>query len=135
MQAERTPAPPGEAREQYRRTIAALRDAEDELRTAIRTMPEDDEPIRGVLSTVEKVANDLAEGSGVAVSIIGREKALLGQLARSLYDTARRHHNYGPIGERRRGYAFEVQILVDNEPTGHVAKVTVDLDRFEEPGR
>jgi hypothetical protein len=33
--------------------------------------------------------------------------------------------------QHRRSQSFEVMIHVDGEPTGHIARVTVELDRFD----
>jgi hypothetical protein len=79
-------------------------------------------------------------------TIFGRERALLDGLSQTLQgliggpppsrrtlDAARRH-NSGKIWPTDRGDAFEVQIVgPDGEPTGHIARVTVELDRFELP--
>lgn len=69
----------------------------------------------------------------VKLAIIGRERSLIDKLTRQLWNATKRYHNYGVIHETRRGNTFEVQILVDDKPTGHVARVTVELDRFEPP--
>lgn len=61
------------------------------------------------------------------LSIIGRERALIDKLTKVMFDAARRHHNYTPMVDTPRGSTFTVQILVDGEPTGRVARVNVEL--------
>lgn len=81
-------------------------------------------------------------------TIIGRERALIGGFTRALAKhvggpppskktTAElRRHNSGAVWDTMLGSAFEVQVVgPDGEPTGHVARVTVELERFEEVGR
>lgn len=76
--------------------------------------------------------------------IIGRERALIDGLSKPLQAliggpppshrtlaAVRRHHS-APIRETDRGNTFEVHLFdPDGEPTGMVARVTVELDRFE----
>ncbi|WP_028058305.1 hypothetical protein [Candidatus Solirubrobacter pratensis] len=64
------------------------------------------------------------------LSIIGRERSLIDGLTKMLRNSVR-GHNISPISEQRRGSSFEVQFVVDGEITGHIARVTVELDRFE----
>lgn len=77
--------------------------------------------------------------------IIGRERALVDRLANDLQRMVGgppasmaaierlRRHNSSKVVDRRRGASFEVQIVVDGEPTGHIARVEITLDRFEPP--
>jgi hypothetical protein len=77
-------------------------------------------------------------------TIIGRERALLESLAKTLNKTIGgpppsratlaelRRHRAGVLWETDLGNAFEVQIIgPDGTITGHIARVTVELDRFE----
>jgi hypothetical protein len=77
-------------------------------------------------------------------TIIGRERALVQALARAMQDVIGgpapskrtlaqlRLHNASAMWETKLGDAFEVQIVgPDKKPTGHIARVTVELDRFE----
>lgn len=61
--------------------------------------------------------------------IIGRERALINALANEIWKLVRDPVR-DPI-EGRRDSSFEVLIHVDGQPTGHVARVTVELDRFD----
>lgn len=63
-------------------------------------------------------------------AIIGRDHALVTKLAREL--NAAGGANTTEPREIRRGYTWDAQILADGEPTGRVARVTVELDRVEE---
>jgi hypothetical protein len=63
--------------------------------------------------------------------IIGRERWLIDSLTMQLRGALRGHATTTPNLEGRRGGSFEVLIHVDDEPTGHVARVTVELDRFD----
>lgn len=66
-------------------------------------------------------------------AIIGREQFIIEELAKRLQGQAKRHHDYTLLRdtENRRGFWFEVQIRVSGEQSGHVARVTVELDRYE----
>jgi hypothetical protein len=81
----------------------------------------------------------------VPLAILGRERALLEALGEALskviggpppsrktMDELHRH-NSSKTWATRRGLAFEVQIVDpdDKRPTGHIVRVTVELDRFE----
>lgn len=80
------------------------------------------------------------------LTIIGRERWLLDDLAKGIQGViggpppskktmARvRRHNSSTIYDTSRGNKFEVQVVdsVTGKPTGHIARVTVELDRFEE---
>lgn len=61
--------------------------------------------------------------------IIGHDRAVVDTLVRALHNAARGHAEYGPIQEDRRGAHFEVRLQ-----HGQVAKVTVELDRYDTPG-
>jgi hypothetical protein len=78
------------------------------------------------------------------LGIIGRERALLDGLSNAMQSSIGgpppskkvlaelRRHNSSKIRPTSRGNTFEVQIVgPDGEITGHIAKVTVELDRFE----
>jgi hypothetical protein len=77
-------------------------------------------------------------------TIIGRERSLLdaftkalaahvgGPTASKAHQAQLRLHAAGRINETALGNTFEVQIVgPDKKPTGHIARVTVELDRFE----
>jgi hypothetical protein len=80
-------------------------------------------------------------------SIIGRERALARALTKALQELVGgpppskqtlaqlRRHNSSHMWETPRGYTFEVQIVGPDYdgPTGHIARVTVEIDRFEAP--
>jgi hypothetical protein len=150
MQAERTPT---EVRERDRRTIVRLRAAEQALGAALKAMPNDKRsafdpnidyaPLADALRHVQLIRADAVTKSGLdATSIFGRERALIDGLAKVLKEAAWRgarfakaSHEVSSVSATERGAMFDVQIHVDGEPTGHIARVTVDLDRFEEPGR
>jgi hypothetical protein len=67
------------------------------------------------------------------LGIIGRERALIDKLTKALRAGVQAQDqaisDWTP--ETKRGSYFEVMIHVDGEPTGHVARVTVELDRFD----
>jgi hypothetical protein len=90
---------------------------------------------------VRPVPNDRSE----RLPIIGRERALLDQLTKALHSlvggppptnaqlAVLRRHNSGELAQTRYGNTFEVQLTDpdDRQPTGHIVRVTVELDRFE----
>lgn len=87
-----------------------------------------------------RAANDRASRAmpvaenGAKPSIIGRESFLMEALAKMLLGAANKHHGVSKLRDQHRGYWFEVQVLDDkDEPTGHIARVTVELDRLEQP--
>lgn len=63
--------------------------------------------------------------------LIGREDVLIKTLAKKMLDAAKTSHDYTSLRstDDRRGYSFEVLIRVSGSLTGHVARVTVELDR------
>lgn len=74
--------------------------------------------------------------------IIGRERALFDALSKALnYSIGLppskktlaelRKHNVSKMWPTKFGNAFEVQIVgPDGQPTGHIARVTIEIDRF-----
>jgi hypothetical protein len=58
--------------------------------------------------------------------LIGRERVMIENLTKRLHTEARKHGDYTPIRELRRGNWFEVRLA-----DGRVAKVVVELDRIE----
>jgi hypothetical protein len=79
-------------------------------------------------------------------TIIGRERALIEGLAKALNLTVGglppskktqaqlSRHNTGKLWETNLGNAFEVQLVdPDGAITGHIVRVTIELDRFEAP--
>lgn len=80
--------------------------------------------------------------------IIGRERALLDAFTKALSNAVGgpapskatlkqlRLHTAARLFPTHRGNAFEVRIAdPDGAPTGHIVRVTVELDRFEEVRR
>lgn len=65
--------------------------------------------------------------------IIGREVALVTALAKKLRAASKDadHAVSDWTPDTKRGVYFEVLIHHEREPTGHVARVTVELDRFD----
>ncbi len=64
--------------------------------------------------------------------IIGRESFLIEALTKLLHVGANSRHSVTRLRELHRGYWFEVQVCDDKgKPTGHIARVTVQLDRLE----
>lgn len=66
-------------------------------------------------------------------SIFGRERALMEALARAVHKTVHMRGASTDLREEHRGYSFQVQIEVDGEPTGHVATITLTMDRWKDP--
>jgi hypothetical protein len=80
--------------------------------------------------------------------IIGRERALIDALTNALAEAIGgptpskrtmaqlRLHRSSKTWPTNRGTAFEVQIHgPEGDITGHIARVTVELDRFEPPNK
>jgi hypothetical protein len=67
------------------------------------------------------------------LGIIGRERALIDKLVKALRAGVQAQNQAISdwMPKTKRGSYFEVMIHVDGEPTGHVARVTVELDRFD----
>lgn len=61
------------------------------------------------------------------LGIIGRKRFLIDALGNLLRKCASRHHLHRGLSETRRGCQFDVAILVDDEATGHIARVTIEL--------
>lgn len=91
------------------------------------------------LSELDRTVHDLEFPPNQKPSIIGRERALIDGLTKVLHgsiESVRFHprHDPTPTSETRRGSTFEVAIRdPDGQPTGHVARVTIELDRLEQP--
>lgn len=62
------------------------------------------------------------------LAIIGRERALANSLTKLLHNATKTRHNYAPITETPRGTTFRVELLVDKEPTGRTARVTIEME-------
>jgi hypothetical protein len=72
------------------------------------------------------------EPTRAQLGIIGRERALITMLTnKMLLGAGAAGHAVNDSTELRRGEYFEVLIHVDGEPTGHVARVTAELDHFD----
>lgn len=71
------------------------------------------------------------EPTRAQLGIIGRERALIDKLVNNLRRANVGHSISDWTSETKRGACFEVLINVDGEPTGHVARVAVELDRFD----
>ena len=75
--------------------------------------------------------------------IIGRERFLINSVSDGLHRLfggpppsgktiqLLRRHVADKGWETRRGKSFDLVIHVDGEPTGHIARVTVELERFD----
>lgn len=69
---------------------------------------------------------------GGALSIIGHDSFVIEKLANLVLKGVHARHAVTKLRDQRRGYWFEVQVCDDKgQPTGHVARVTVELDRVE----
>lgn len=80
----------------------------------------------------------------MTLAIIGRERALIDALTKALNAVIGgppshrtmaelRRHNSSAITQTARGNSFEIQVVgPDSKITGHIVRVTVELDRFEE---
>jgi hypothetical protein len=66
-------------------------------------------------------------------STMGRDDYLIEQLAKRLRGRLGNPTTELSRADSRRGYGFHVQIEVNGKPTGHIARVTVELDRLEQP--
>lgn len=60
--------------------------------------------------------------------LIGRDRVMLDKFAKLVQREVSRHYEYSRLREDPRGSHFEVR-LVD----GRIARVTVELDRVEQP--
>lgn len=65
------------------------------------------------------------------LGILGRERALTDKLAKVVHAAAWRLHPCTPIRDLGRGAYFEVRMMDGKEPSGRVARVTVEFDRLE----
>jgi hypothetical protein len=74
---------------------------------------------------------DTPEPTRAELPIMGRELALISALTKRLRAAAWTAHGTKSPAQHRRSQSFEVMIHVDGEPTGHIARVTVELDRFD----
>ncbi len=90
------------------------------------------EGIVGILDTIEGVwvalpwrAGDPEPRGGR--TIIGRERALVNQIAGRLNGTMQRAYEYTGLTETRRGAYFELRDPVDD----YIVRVTVDFDRID----
>lgn len=67
-----------------------------------------------------------------SLGIIGREQSLVDGLTKKIHRTVLKIGPSTDLRETRRGNAFEVALVdEDDKPTGHVIKITVELDRFD----
>lgn len=74
---------------------------------------------------------DTPEPTRAELPIMGRELALISALTKRLRAAAWTAHGTKSPAQHRRSQSFEVMIHVDGEPTDHIARVTVELDRFD----
>lgn len=69
------------------------------------------------------------------LGIIGRERAVIDKLTKLISDAVGGYHERTNSRHTDRGAEFEVRIFEGTrgrgEPTGHIARVTVELDRLE----
>lgn len=73
---------------------------------------------------------ELPDETAARLPLIGRDRVLIDKLSRTFHQEARRQGDYTPLWEDPRGNHFEVRL-----PSGHVARVTIMLDRLEGDGR
>lgn len=67
------------------------------------------------------------------LSLIGRDRVLVEKVAKLLHGAVKKHHNYTVLRETPRGNTFELDLIgPDKKPTGHIVRVTVELDRVEQ---
>lgn len=66
------------------------------------------------------------------LGIIGHDRAVTRKMARAVHREVAKLGDYTPMTETERGYRFDVKAEVDGAPTGHVVRVTVELDRLEQ---
>jgi hypothetical protein len=69
------------------------------------------------------------------LGLIGHDRAVIEKLARQIWHDLPHGTMVTKLRDTpdRRGFSFDIQILDDaQKPTGHVARVQVTLDRFEE---
>lgn len=65
------------------------------------------------------------------MALIGRDDLLMEKLATLVSKEANRHHEISELHKTERGYSFDVQVLVDDEPSGHLARVGIELLTYE----
>lgn len=65
-------------------------------------------------------------------SLIGREDFLMEKLAKQASSALHKHHEITNLRRVTRGYEFDVQVLVDDEPTGYIAKISIELIEVKE---
>ena len=65
--------------------------------------------------------------------LIGRDDVLVRKVAAKLRHQATYLGDYSDLRQTddRRGYTFAVRLHDDDGPTGHIVRVTVELDRVE----
>lgn len=59
------------------------------------------------------------------LSLLGRDRVLVDKLTKEIQKSVK-HPTRGPY-ETRRGSTFDVQGTLDDEPTGRIYKVTIEL--------
>lgn len=66
-------------------------------------------------------------------SIFGRDRYLVEQLTKLIHGTVKKQHSCTVIEETKRGETFRLRILdADDKPTGHVVRVTIELEGVEQ---
>jgi hypothetical protein len=67
--------------------------------------------------------------------LVGHDRVLIEKLAKQIWHDLPHGTMVTPVRDTadRRGFRFDIQVLDDKqEPTGHIARVQVTLDRLEE---
>lgn len=68
-------------------------------------------------------------------TITGRDRFLMEKLAKHLHNSLRFPTEATDLRREDRGVSFDVRLFVDKEPTGHIARVTVELLEIEDVKR
>src|SRR4051812_31021264 len=118
--------------EHYIGIIMAEGCGEEELIGLVKLLRAQTDVVYGVaMANGPEVETPKPELTRAQLGIIGRERALIDKLVNNLRRANVGHSISDWTSETKRGACFEVLIHVDDEPTGHVARVTVELDRFD----
>lgn len=64
-------------------------------------------------------------------AILGRDRALIDRVAMDVIDAVKFRHEWMPLVEDRRGSFFDVRIEGPEGPTGHIARISVELLRVD----
>lgn len=76
-----------------------------------------------------------AEQTTEKLAITGRDRFLMEtvakQITKGITDRHGPRHEVTDLRYDKRGCHFDLRVFVDDQPTGHVARVSVELDRIE----